>query len=91
MPASSRSTVLVKALPRRLAVALVAHHDGTAGVELLVQHVAAGEFGADDVPGQLVELVALDRAIDGVFHQRSKRSRNASSVTTSMDAGIIIG
>src|ERR1700704_6096865 len=47
--------VVVEALPRRLAVALVAHHDRAAGVEFLVEHVTAGELGAGDVPGQLVE------------------------------------
>src|SRR5262245_31188951 len=48
-------------LPWRLAVALVAHDDRIAGVEALVEHVPAGEFRADQVPGEFVELEALDR------------------------------
>src|SRR3989442_719887 len=51
----------VEAIPRRLAVVLVAHDDGAAGVEFLVEHVAAGEFRADEVPGELVELQARQR------------------------------
>jgi len=48
----------VELWPRSLAIALVAHDNRIAGVELLIQHVAAGKFGADQVPHQLVELVA---------------------------------
>src|SRR5215831_11017855 len=47
--------------PRRLAVALVTYDDRIAGIEALVEHVPAGEFRADQVPGQLVELETLDR------------------------------
>src|SRR4029079_17942757 len=52
---------LVEAVPRRFAIGLVAHQDRVAGVELLVQLMAAGEFGADQVPGELVELHAFHR------------------------------
>src|SRR5581483_10917375 len=48
----------VKCLPRRFAVALVAHDDRIPGIEFFVQHVSAGELGADQVPDQLIELVA---------------------------------
>src|SRR5262249_32603518 len=51
----------MEALPRRLAVALVAHDQRIAGIELLIEHVAAGELRADEIPGELVELVARDR------------------------------
>src|SRR5437899_12910830 len=57
---SSPSTVAWNVLPRRLAVALVTHDDRIAGIEALVEHVAAGEFRADQVPGELVELEPLD-------------------------------
>ena len=50
----------VKFLPWCLAVALVAHDDGITGVKALVQHVAAGEFRAYQVPGELVELETVD-------------------------------
>ena len=86
------STISWKALPGRLAVALVAHHQRIAGVEFLVQHVAAGELGADDVPGELVELVAVERldrrrlppALEAVA-QGCRRS------CTSIEAGIRSG
>src|SRR5204863_117107 len=42
--------------------AVVAHDERGAGIELLVLQVAAGELGADQVPGELVELHALERA-----------------------------
>src|SRR5687768_5094437 len=48
--------------PRSLAEIMVAHDEGRAGVELLVLQVAAGELRADQVPGELVELHALERA-----------------------------
>src|SRR5690349_5145876 len=48
-------------VPRRFAEAVVAHDERRAGVELLVLQVAAGELRADQVPGQLVELHALER------------------------------
>src|SRR5260221_823589 len=52
----------MEVLPGRLAEAVVAHDERGAGIELLVLQVAAGELGADQVPGQLVELHALERA-----------------------------
>src|SRR5215472_10107173 len=48
-------------LPWRLAIALIAHDDRIAGVEFFVEHVSAGEFRADQVPDQLVKLVARGR------------------------------
>ena len=61
-------------LPWRLAVALIAHDDGIAGVESLVQHVAAGEFRTDQVPGELVEL----ETVDGVERGRSTTSARSA-------------
>jgi hypothetical protein len=58
---SSPSTVAWNVLPRRLAVALVAHDDRIAGIEALVEHVAPGEFRADQVPDQLVEFEPIER------------------------------
>jgi len=48
----------VEFVPRRLAVALIAHDDELPALEALVEHVAAGEFRADQVPDELVKLVA---------------------------------
>src|SRR5690242_4415677 len=48
--------------PRGLAVGVVADDERRAGIEALVLQVAAGELGADQVPGELEELHALDRA-----------------------------
>src|SRR5438128_1594564 len=53
---------LVEALPGCFAKVVVAHDERGAGVELLVLQVPAGEFRADEVPGELVELHPLDRA-----------------------------
>src|SRR6185295_17999182 len=52
----------VESLPGRFAEIVVADDERGAGVELLVLQVAAGELGADQVPGELVELHALQRA-----------------------------
>src|SRR5712671_390088 len=52
---------LMEGFPGRLAVALVAHHQRIAGIELFIKHMPAGKFGPHQVPGELVELVALGR------------------------------
>ena len=69
----------VKFLPWCLAVALVAHDDGITGVKALVQHVAAGEFRTDQVPGELVEL----ETIDGV-----ERGRRPPALEALLELGI---
>src|SRR5215831_20602056 len=51
----------MECIPRRLAVALVAHDDRIAGIEALVEHVPPGELRADQVPGQLVKLQPIER------------------------------
>src|SRR5262249_4264992 len=51
----------MESLPRRLAVALVAHDDRIAGIEALVEHVPPGEFRPDQVPNQLVKLEPIER------------------------------
>src|SRR5262245_66209604 len=55
----------MECLPRRLAVALVAHDDRIAGIEALVEHVSPGEFRADQVPDQFVKLEPIERGHRG--------------------------
>src|SRR5215831_5680275 len=47
---------LVELLPRGLTVGMAAHDERRAGVKLLVLQVPAGEFRADQIPGQFKEL-----------------------------------
>src|SRR5262249_7055343 len=51
----------VEELPGCVAVALIAHHQRIASIKLLIEHVAAGKLGPDQVPGELVELVTFGR------------------------------
>src|SRR5581483_3396076 len=53
----------VEARPRRLAEVVRPHGEGGPEVELFVGLVAAGELAADELPGELEELHALERAV----------------------------
>ena len=75
--------------PVAFAVVVAAHDVGRPHVEALVLHVAAGEIAAEQVPRELVELEAIERAVARHPPQRLERvSRVSSFSMTEMSAGI---